>query len=144
MARTNPPLAPSEDASQARSRRGRVLIVEDNPDAAEMLRELLVFHGHLAVVAGDGRDALKLASTFAPELVFCDVGLPDIDGYALAPALRAALAPKWMRLVAVTGYAGAEERARAHAAGFDEHLIKPVDLVTLEEVVERCIAARPQ
>ncbi|MFO7564766.1 MAG: CheR family methyltransferase [Enhygromyxa sp.] len=100
----------------------RVLVVDDEPDGALSLAELLRSYGHEVRIADDGRAALELASSFGPRLVLLDLGLPDIDGYELAPQLRERLDPA-ARIVAVTGYRRDDERLRE--AGFDGHLIKP-------------------
>lgn len=105
----------------------RVLIVDDNQDAANSLAMLLEIDGHEVKVAYDGRSALPLAATFQPEVALLDIGMPDMDGYALARALRQTPAGATIYLVAVTGWGQQEDRQRSNAAGFDEHLTKPVD-----------------
>jgi signal transduction histidine kinase/CheY-like chemotaxis protein len=111
----------------------RVLIVEDNEDAAETLRLLLELHGHHVDVAHDGVAGLEAARRLRPDLVLCDLGLPGLDGFGLAARLREDPAPR-PRLVALSGYAQESDRARASAAGFERHLTKPVapsDLLAL-------------
>jgi signal transduction histidine kinase/ActR/RegA family two-component response regulator len=115
----------------------RVLVVEDNPDAAETLREVLELGGHDVVVAVDGRTALEKARRLLPDLVLCDIGLPEMDGYAVARALRADPVLRSVRLVALTGYAMPDDHARARQAGFDEHLAKPAGLDQLEGILQR-------
>jgi len=114
-------------AAPATGRPLRVLIVDDNVDAAEGLAELVKVLGHEVRSVHDALAALKEASTFRPELCFLDIGLPVMDGYELAARLRQtqALAAN-ARLVAVTGYGQDADRQRAMDAGFDEHLVKPV------------------
>lgn len=105
----------------------RVLVVEDDEDSALLLAETLGDHGYAVEVAHDGASALEKAAEFKPEVGVLDVGLPDMDGYQLATKLRAlAGLPAGLRLIALTGYGGDEERQRSKAAGFDVHLVKPV------------------
>jgi CheY-like chemotaxis protein len=119
--------------TQARSeRRTRVLIVDDNEDSAIMLGEFLRDQGYDVDVAHDGASALDLAHLRAPELAILDIGLPDMDGHQLAVKLRQQPGLAEVRLVALTGYAGAETRAQAVAAGFHHQFIKPVELNTLQ------------
>ncbi len=107
----------------------RILVVDDNRDAAEMLAEALQSCGHTLDLAFDGQDVAAHVHNFAPEVILMDIGLPTIDGYQVARALRADPAvPKSLKLVAVTGYGHEEDRQRALQAGFDHHLVKPVDL----------------
>ena len=105
----------------------RVLIVDDNEDAAEMLAEMLRVEGHVTRVAYDGPSALQLvADGFRPELAILDIGLPVMDGYELAVKLRQSLAGAAPKMVALTGYGQEHDRARSARAGFALHLVKPV------------------
>jgi CheY-like chemotaxis protein len=113
----------------------RVLIVEDNPDAADSLEALLDFLGHRVRIAGDGPRALALARTEPPDVMLIDIGLPGMDGYEVARHVRQDARLTGVLLVALTGYGRAEDRAEALAAGFDRHLVKPVDAGTLQELV---------
>ena len=114
----------------------RILIIEDHRDAAESLQLLLELSGHEVVVAFDGPTGLATASSFRPEVVLCDVGLPGgMDGYAVARACRADPGLRTCHLVALTGYGQAEDQRLALEAGFDRHLTKPVDLAVLERVL---------
>jgi len=124
----------------------RVLVVEDNRDAAETLGDLLELWGLHVTVARDGEEALRQAAAFQPDLVLLDIGLPGMDGYEVARRLRdvedAGLPPSPstgrptpVRLVALTGYGHEEARQRAQQAGFDHHLTKPVDPTSLRELV---------
>jgi signal transduction histidine kinase/ActR/RegA family two-component response regulator len=113
----------------------RVLIVEDNADAREMLRALLAIHGHAVQDTASGAAALAAAADAWPDVVLVDIGLPDIDGYELAGRLRAAAGGRNVLLVAVTGYGQPADKARAMAAGFDAHLTKPVELERLQEML---------
>jgi signal transduction histidine kinase/ActR/RegA family two-component response regulator len=130
------PPKPLPPARLARAPRRRVLVIEDNPDAAEMLRETLAMGDHEVLVAHDGEEGLTRARAFRPDVVICDVGLPGLDGYEVARRIRAdhALAPA---LIALTGYALPEDRRRALEAGFDQHLAKPVEAAALEEILAR-------
>ncbi len=112
-----------------------VLIVDDNADAAESLADVLDLAGHHVHVARGGRDAIARARELRPDVVLCDIGLPDVDGYAVARALRQDPALGATRLVAVSGYAQPEDRDRARAAGFDEHLAKPPRIEDIEKLL---------
>jgi PAS domain S-box-containing protein len=126
--------APEEEVPPPASGR-RVLVIEDNIDAAESLRDALAVDAHEVAVAYDGAEGVEKARAFAPEVVLCDIGLPGMDGYAVARALRAYQATRGMTLVALTGYALAQDEQRAHEAGFDRHLAKPPDLDKLQRIL---------
>jgi PAS domain S-box-containing protein len=111
----------------------RVLIIEDNEDAGSTLRDLLELDGHEVMVAHDGRAGVEAALATRPDVVLCDVGLPDLDGFEVARRLRAA--GSRARLVALSGYAAPDDVARARGAGFDEHLAKPPDLDRLAHLL---------
>jgi len=111
----------------------RVLVVDDNEDAAELLREILSCLGHRVEVAYDGATALKLAESFHPDVALLDIGMPVMDGYELAARLRKSAGPT-PRLIAITGY-GAETVAAEAEEGFDQHLIKPFDVNRLQELI---------
>jgi signal transduction histidine kinase/ActR/RegA family two-component response regulator len=122
--------------SPAAERAGlRVLVVDDNVDAAEMLAEALRVNGHVVGVAHDGPAALSLVDDFRPELALLDIGLPVMDGFDLARRLKSRLSTSPPKFVAVTGYGQASDRARTKKAGFDEHLVKPIDLAHLNAIV---------
>jgi PAS domain S-box-containing protein len=110
----------------------RVLIVDDNQDAAEIIGKALSVGGQIVRVAHDGPAALQIVETFTPDLVLLDIGLPAMDGYELARRLRAMPGLAGARLVAVTGYGEARDRRAAEQAGFDAHVVKPVTLAALE------------
>jgi signal transduction histidine kinase len=112
----------------------RILVIDDNTDVADMVAELLREQGHTVEVAYDGAAALRLAETFRPQTALVDIGLPIMDGYELAANLRERLGASCPRLIAVTGYGQARDRAQSHAAGFDLHLVKPVDVHRLLQV----------
>jgi PAS domain S-box-containing protein len=122
----------------------RVLVVDDNLDAAQSAAELVGLWGHEARVAHDGPAALVLASRFRPDVVLLDIGLPGMDGYEVARLIRAAAGGEALLLVAVTGYGQAEDRQRALAHGFDLHLTKPVDPQALRRLLEAPAAAPGQ
>ncbi len=109
----------------------RVLVVDDNRDSAESLAMLLRLVGHDVRTVHDGRQALVVAEAYRPDFVLLDIGLPGMDGYEVAKRLRAEPWGSEMKLVALTGYGGEEDRRRSQAAGFAQHLIKPVDFDTL-------------
>jgi signal transduction histidine kinase/ActR/RegA family two-component response regulator len=113
----------------------RVLIVEDNADAREVLRMALTLDGHEVHEAADGAGGLAAALRLRPDVVLVDVGLPGLDGYEVAQQIRANERDSRMLLVALTGYGQAEDRRRALAAGFDVHLVKPVAPERLAEVL---------
>jgi signal transduction histidine kinase/CheY-like chemotaxis protein len=119
----------------------RVLVIEDNADGRETLAALLRLWGHEVHGAEDGARGLEAAARLRPQLALVDIGLPDIDGYEIARRLRADPAMRGMRLVALTGYGMAEDRRRALAAGFDEHLAKPVEPSALEALLRSLPAA---
>lgn len=108
----------------------RVLVIEDNEDVADTMREMLTMDGYVVEVAATGPAGVETARRFRPEIVLCDIGLPGMDGYAVARALRADPAMS-ARLIALTGYGREDDQARARAAGFDLHVTKPVDPKTL-------------
>jgi signal transduction histidine kinase/ActR/RegA family two-component response regulator len=110
----------------------RILVVEDIRDAAESLRDLLELWGHVVEVAETGSTALAAARQFRPDVVLCDIGLPGMDGYAVAVALRQDPATASVRLLALSGYGQEEDQRRSRHAGFDCHLTKPVDFAKLE------------
>ena len=114
----------------------RILIVDDHEDSAEMLSMLLSDKGHDTRTALDGDAALTVAAAFQPHVGLLDLNLPGMSGYELATRLRAMPGLTAMRLVAVTGHGSAAHRAKARAAGFDEHLLKPVDLQIVNAVLE--------
>jgi two-component system CheB/CheR fusion protein len=110
----------------------RVLVIDDNADAATTLKDVLELGGHDVRVALDGPAGLHVAREFRPEIVICDIGLPGMDGYAVARELRRTADGAW--LVAVSGYAAPEDVRRAHEAGFDRHVAKPATFESLEAV----------
>jgi signal transduction histidine kinase/CheY-like chemotaxis protein len=129
---------PGEAApSRAPPPRRRVLVVDDSPDAAETLRDVLELSGHAVSIARDGAEALRLVAELEPDVVLCDIGLPGMSGYDVARAVRGRASGRAPVLVAITGYGRDEDRQRAAEAGFDAHLTKPVDLARLEALLSR-------
>jgi CheY-like chemotaxis protein len=115
----------------------RVLLVDDNEDSCEMLQFFLESYGHEARLAHDGVHALALVESFAPEIVFLDIGLPGMDGYEVVGRMRQIPACAKIPIIALSGYSSPADRRRALAAGFSDHLAKPVDPTVLAEVVEK-------
>ena len=113
----------------------RVLVVDDNADAAQMLATLLEAHGHLVSVEYDGTSGLARALRERPEVMLLDIGLPDMDGHELARRLRSSPDTANAMLIALTGYGQSEDRERARQAGFDRHLVKPADLSELLRIL---------
>lgn len=114
----------------------RILLIEDDADAREVLCGLLEDLGHQVRGAVGGVDGLKTVSEFRPDVVFIDVGLPDMDGHEVARQVRAASVGRDVRLIALTGYGGREAKTRALEAGFDQHVLKPIQLVDLSEILK--------
>jgi CheY-like chemotaxis protein len=113
----------------------RVLIVDDNEDAANSLALILQLGGHETASVYTAVDALQRAAAFRPEVVLLDIGLPGMDGYEVAQRMRELPGLRDIRLVAVTGYGRSDDRIRARDAGFDDHLTKPVEYAALERTL---------
>jgi PAS domain S-box-containing protein len=135
------PLTPS--ARKRETVRRRILIVEDNADAAQSLAMLLEISGHAVQIARDGPTALTTLESFDAEIIFLDIGLPGADGYIVAQAIRERFPASTRRLYAVTGYGREEDRTLALNAGFDGHLTKPVDPVHLLSLLDEEPAGGP-
>ncbi len=114
----------------------RVLLVDDNVDSSEPLSMLLQAKGHDTRVATDGAEAIVIAEEFRPNCVLLDISLPLMDGYEVARRLRQRPYGNDLVLVALTGWAGTEARTKAAEAGFDYHLVKPVNWDELERIVQ--------
>lgn len=119
----------------------KILVVDDNTDAADSLSEALQLLGHVVEVAYDGAAALQVAPSFQPDLALLDIGLPAMDGYELGQQLRACLGEAPLKLVALTGYSQETDRRRTTDAGFDRHLVKPVDFDRLQALIEELLPA---
>jgi PAS domain S-box-containing protein len=137
-----PELVAAPESKKVASMSRRVLVIEDNVDAADSLREVLAFSAHQVEVAYTGPEGLKKAEEFKPEVVLCDIGLPEMDGYEVAKAFRKHPNPslRSVYLVALTGHALPEDIAKATQDGFDHHLPKPPNL----DKLERILANRPK
>jgi CheY-like chemotaxis protein len=114
----------------------RVLVVDDYPDAANVLCTLLGLLGHQCRSATRGQEAITLAQTFEPEIALVDIGLPDLSGHDVARLLRAQAGARPMFLAAISGWGQAGDRVKALAAGFDHHVQKPVDAKIARRIVE--------
>ena len=119
----------------------RILLIEDNVDAGEVLAELLRLSGHEVAIALEGRAGLDLFDRFNPQVVLCDIGLPGLNGYEVAIRMRERRSTKGPLLVALTGYGSAEDHRRSNAAGFDHHVVKPVNPDVLLKIIDSAIAA---
>jgi signal transduction histidine kinase len=137
--RSDPKTAPPEPLANT-ARKKRVLVVDDNEDAAIMLQHALGSLGYEVEIAHDGPSALTIAAGFLPDVALLDIGLPVMDGFELAGHLREQLIDSGrvpgLRLLAVTGYGQENDRARSARAGFDEHLVKPIELARLARSLE--------
>ncbi|MGB6487459.1 MAG: response regulator [Steroidobacteraceae bacterium] len=122
----------SEDSTPKR----RLLVVDDNRDAAESMSMLLQMWGHEVVFAYDGPSALETAEQWQPEAVFLDIGLPGMDGYEVAERLRELPHAKGAVLIAITGYGQDDDRRRSRRAGIDHHLVKPVAPDALRSLID--------
>ena len=138
------PLAPEElpapasgegEAAEAPRTARRVLVVDDNRDAAETLAAVLGQLGHQSLVANDGHQALRMMAGFQPEVVFLDLGMPGMSGFEVAEAIRRQPGYAGVRLVALTGWGGEADRERSARAGFDRHLTKPATTAAIEEAL---------
>jgi signal transduction histidine kinase len=136
------PLAPSAtfipkpvEAALAPSPAKKVLVIEDNQDAAEMLQAYLSHLGHQVIVAHDGRAGLEMATQHKPDVIICDIGLPLIDGYEIASRLRGEEGFEGCLLIAMTGYGDVNDRERTRRAGFAHHLTKPADPIKVARLV---------
>jgi CheY-like chemotaxis protein len=127
------PARPSVLRSHTRAQ--RVLIVDDNRDAAATLARLLRLMGHQVETAHHGHLALEVATRVGPDVILLDIGLPGLDGFSVCRRLRQHAMTAGARIIAVTGYTQEEDRRRSREAGFDAHLVKPVDLEALEDLL---------
>jgi DNA-binding response OmpR family regulator len=114
----------------------RILVVDDNADAADSLAMLLQVHGDEVRIAYDGLEALEAEGEFRPEVVLLDIGMPKLSGYDVARRIRAARGAEVL-IVAITGWGQEDDRRRAREAGFDHHFTKPVDFEMLLQLIER-------
>ncbi len=121
------PVGPGDEVEVVEKPSLRVLVVEDNPDGRESLRDLLEIWGHNVELAENGPQGVEKALAVLPDVALVDIGLPGLDGNEVAQRIRAALDGDRMALIAMTGYGQPEDRRRAIQAGFDAYLVKPVD-----------------
>jgi PAS domain S-box-containing protein len=138
---------PNDEAGEAGKLRlppKRLLIVDDNRDAADSLAMLLELEGHEVSAVYSAQAALQQARSFKPSVVLLDIGLPEMDGYEVARRMRAMPELREVKLVAVTGYGQAEDRRRTQDAGFDDHLTKPVDLSNVERTIAELSSTRSE
>src|SRR5262249_7889300 len=130
------PVAPPPVESPPAPARRRILVVEDNRDAANALAMLLQLMGHEVQVAHDGPTALDLARANSPEVVLLDIGMPKMNGLEVGRRMRQELGLTHALLVAITGYGQDKDRKRSQDAGFDIHLVKPIELSQLQAVLQ--------
>lgn len=120
-----------------------ILLVEDHRDARTTMRMLLTLHhGHVVHEAADGASAVRLAIEARPDLALIDVGLPDMTGHEVARRIRGSLGPDGIVLIALTGYGSVDDRRISHEAGFDFHLVKPVEWGELARIFEGVVRSR--
>ena len=143
LAEEHEPVVERVTAPVAHAHGARVLLIEDNEDAAETLRMSLELCRHQVEVAEDGPTGIAKARGFGPDVVVCDIGLPGMNGYEVARSMRADPVLATIPLVALSGYASASDKAEAKAAGFDDHCAKPVSIHDLENILARIREPRP-
>jgi CheY-like chemotaxis protein len=131
---SNTALVSEADVSVAMPR--RVLVADDNADNANALAALLRLSGHVVETALDGETAFTAAEQFRPEVVFLDIGMPKLNGYDVCRKIRAESWGRGMRVIAQTGWGQAHDRRRSEEAGFDGHLVKPLDLTALDALLQ--------
>jgi CheY-like chemotaxis protein len=135
MLKADQPVTPAAENPTVDGASCKVLIADDNRDAADSMAMILGLSGYEVYVAHSGREAVELAEQHRPEVVFLDIGMPDLNGYEVAAAIRRQAWGKNIYLLAVTGWGQSEDKERALAAGFDRHLTKPVDLDEVESLL---------
>ena len=135
-AETDSPTAQTTTTEPAAIPPLRILIVDDNRDSADMLATLLTFSGHQTCTANDGLAAVDAAANLQPDVIFMDIGLPGLNGYEAARRIRELQRDKKPVLVALTGWGQDADRRRSESAGFDAHLVKPVDDSVLGKLLE--------
>ena len=114
----------------------RIVVADDNEDSAESFAMLLSFSGHEVRIAHDGASALSAVRDFRPDVAFLDIGMPGLSGYEVAQAVRAEPWGREVTLIAVTGWGQADDRTRARTAGFDRHLVKPIDPAEVDRLLD--------
>jgi CheY-like chemotaxis protein len=138
---TAPARPPDAERRKSRTPSRRILLVDDHHDSADSLATLLRLLGHDVRVAYDGPAAISTATAWLPDAILLDIGLPGMDGYATAAGLRAIPGVEDTLLLALTGFGREQDRQRTHEAGFDGHLVKPVDLTALNTLLAEPAAA---
>jgi CheY-like chemotaxis protein len=131
---TSQPRPPAAEAGKAAAPR-RVLVVDDNRDAAESLAMFLQLDGHVVHTAYDGTEAIDAAESFRPEIVLLDIGMPKLNGYDVCRRIRGQEWGRNMLIIAQTGWGQEEDKRRTREAGFDDHLVKPVDPARLTKLI---------
>jgi CheY-like chemotaxis protein len=129
------PMPAADQSGKATAVKRRVLVADDNADSALSLAMILKFMGHETQTAHDGLTALELAETFRPEVAILDLGMPRLNGYELCHRIRQQPWGKSMLLVALTGWGQEDDRRRTQEAGFDHHIVKPIDTATLQRLL---------
>jgi CheY-like chemotaxis protein len=124
--------------TQAEPQSCNVLVVDDNKESADSLAMFVSMLGYDAFVSYSGQEAVELTQTFAPDLILLDLIMPGLDGFDVLEQLRASKRCEHTTIIAMTGYVGEEVRRRSFAAGFDDHLTKPINSVLLEELLQQC------
>jgi CheY-like chemotaxis protein len=136
VTRTEPRSPVDESSGDVKKLRAcRILVVDDNRDGADLLALMLGMQGHEVRTANDGISGLEIAATFDPDVVLLDIGLPRLNGYDVARQLRQVDPRRHQCLIAMTGYGTDEDRQRTREAGFDHHVVKPVEPTQLNELV---------
>jgi two-component system CheB/CheR fusion protein len=130
-----PSLAEPELARKTPEHHKQILIVDDNIDSGEMLAAVVEAWGHHPVHVAHGPAALEAVAKRVPDIILLDIGLPGMDGYEVAARIRASFDQRQVRIIALSGYGQEEDRRKSRAAGFDDHLVKPVDIAKLESVL---------
>ena len=114
----------------------RIVVADDNEDSAQSFAMLLSFSGHEVRIAHDGEQALDTMRDFRPDVAFLDIGMPLLSGYQVAEAVRAEPWGRAVKLIAVTGWGQPDDKQRARTAGFDQHLVKPIDPSDVDRLLE--------
>jgi PAS domain S-box-containing protein len=143
--RADPPILAAADEGLSAKNKRRILVVDDNVDSAMSLRMMLDLLGHESAIAHDGLAALEVAEKFQPDVILLDIGLPTLNGYEVCRRIREQPWSQQMAIIALTGWGQDEDRRRSSEAGFDHHLIKPVERASLEKLLgELAAKASPQ
>jgi CheY-like chemotaxis protein len=127
--------APGNGAVSTSNNKRRILVVDDNVDALESLSRMIAYFGNDVRQAHDGLEAIEVAKSFRPEIVFMDLGMPNLNGFEAARRIRNEPWGQQLSLVATTGWGQEDDRRRTAAAGFDRHLVKPIEMASLRDVL---------